>query len=476
MRAAQVGPSLPGRSCPVLAWRLAADVAEERGLPRGPGADAGDRDRPDDRGLPAAPPPLRAAGLDDACSRCSALGACLLMARVLARPARRPAPGSAAARRSALLLGLAALTRNEAVWLGARLGVAGLAAAGPSRASSASAPDRRRRPRSRCSSSRRWASRDWVVFGSPLPGQAISNALSVTGFDIFAWNDPPTLSRYLAVGPGRPARDAGGRACAHNLVNVLLLPGVPDLADRPASRCRGRRATGRCARWSCVGLVTFLVTSLRLPGRDDLGHVPPRGGAGPRAARSSSALLALDAGIACARRPARLDAAGRLARGAARPCSRPLLFSVGAAARRSAAARGATGAHVRGARAAQMAAIGAAARRLRRPGHPRLPDLAGGDGPGPERWRSPTRPPADVLDLARTRFAGHAAGSSSAGGPRRLAGDPGRADPAARCFGRSGCPYRRTRRTRRPSPVPGLPHRLRRPARTCRDRPARRSP
>ena len=46
-----------------------------------------------------------------------------------------------------------------------------------------------------------WALRDWAVFGNPLPGQAVANALSLTGFDIFAWSDPPTLSRYLAVGP-----------------------------------------------------------------------------------------------------------------------------------------------------------------------------------------------------------------------------------------------------------------------------------
>ena len=48
--------------------------------------------------------------------------------------------------------------------------------------------------------------RDWLVFGNPLPGQAAANALSVTGFDIFAWSDPPTLARYLAVGLGRWSR------------------------------------------------------------------------------------------------------------------------------------------------------------------------------------------------------------------------------------------------------------------------------
>ena len=71
-----------------------------------------------------------------------------------------------------------------------------------------------------------WAIRDWLVFGSPLPGQAVANALAVNGTDVFAWNDPPTLSRYLAVGPiGLIGMRIGG--IVHNLFNVLLLPGLP---------------------------------------------------------------------------------------------------------------------------------------------------------------------------------------------------------------------------------------------------------
>ena len=71
-----------------------------------------------------------------------------------------------------------------------------------------------------------WAIRDWLVFGSPFPGQAIANALSITGYDIFAWNDPPTLSRYLAVGP---IELLGMRVegILHNLFSVLVLPGLP---------------------------------------------------------------------------------------------------------------------------------------------------------------------------------------------------------------------------------------------------------
>src|SRR5688572_33083886 len=71
-----------------------------------------------------------------------------------------------------------------------------------------------------------FAIRNWLVFGSPLPGQAVTNAFSVTGFDIFAWNDRPTLARYLAVGPAR-LLDMRVEGTWHNLGSVLLLPGFP---------------------------------------------------------------------------------------------------------------------------------------------------------------------------------------------------------------------------------------------------------
>ena len=108
-----------------------------------------------------------------------------------------------------------------------------------------------------------WAIRNWVVFGSPLPGQSISNALSVTGFDIFAWNDPPTLARYLAVGP---AALLGMRVdgLLHNVFNVLILFGIPisvlGVLSLPwQARDRALRPV------ALTGLVTFLVTTLLFP-------------------------------------------------------------------------------------------------------------------------------------------------------------------------------------------------------------------
>ncbi|MEO5940165.1 MAG: hypothetical protein ABIZ72_04430, partial [Candidatus Limnocylindrales bacterium] len=104
---------------------------------------------------------------------------------------------------------------------------------------------------------------DWQVFGNPLPGQALANALSVTGFDIFAWQDPPTVSRYLAVGVVR-LLEMRAEGIGHNLFSVLLLPGAPlslvgVIALPLVVRLRSLRAV------TVVGGITFFVTSLIFP-------------------------------------------------------------------------------------------------------------------------------------------------------------------------------------------------------------------
>jgi hypothetical protein len=259
MRVSQVVPVLSGAVLSVLAWRLGADVAIERGLPTGRA-----RTLALGTGLTAAVylPLLLHAALPDSTILFGALalGACLLMTRTLAEP-RGARASDWRLIAIGVLLGLAALTRNEAVWLAlvwawlawrraelprpvrVRLivvvAVAAMVVFAP------------------------WAVRNTLVFGSPLPGQAVSNALSVTGFDIFAWNDPPTLSRYLAVGFEELVnmRVVG---FTHNLFNVLLLLGIPVsviglLAMPWQSRDRAQRPV------VLVALITFLVTSLVFP-------------------------------------------------------------------------------------------------------------------------------------------------------------------------------------------------------------------
>src|SRR4029077_9538031 len=117
-----------------------------------------------------------------------------------------------------VVIGLAALTRNEAIWLGFiwlligwRAGQLRLVVAVGGISLLVFAP---------C------MTRDGLALGGPLPGRLFANAFSVTGLDIFAWNDPPTLSRYLAVGPARLV-EMRVEGLSHNLFTVLLLPGMP---------------------------------------------------------------------------------------------------------------------------------------------------------------------------------------------------------------------------------------------------------
>ena len=288
--AAKVPAVLVGSLVPVLAWRLAADVAEERGLAPGRA-----RTLAIGTGLTAVVylPLILFGALPDSTMPFAtlALAATLLMTRILRRP-----PVGAAWRDTRLLglgvvLGLAALTRNEAAWLaltwaglawwsgprGRRIALVGIPAAiallifGP------------------------WAIRDWVVFGNPLPGQALANALSITGFDIFAWNDPPTLARYLAIGPARLV-ELRLEGIWHNLVNVLLAPGFPvALIGLVALPWTGRARSLRPL--VVVGIVTFLVTSLFFPVATTWGTFLHAAGA-IHVLLIVSALMALDAFIA----------------------------------------------------------------------------------------------------------------------------------------------------------------------------------
>jgi hypothetical protein len=191
-----------------------------------------------------------------------------------------------------VLLGLAALTRNEAAWLAlawvilawrlplprrervrriAVVAVAAIAVFAP------------------------WAVRDWLVFGNPLPGQALLNALSIDGRDIFAWQDQPTLARYLAAGPDVwiGTRVTG---ILHNLLNVLLIFGVPmsviGLLALPWTL--RHRATWPLA---IIAGVTFTLTSLLFPVSTTWGTFLHA--AGPvHVLLILSCLLALDRGIA----------------------------------------------------------------------------------------------------------------------------------------------------------------------------------
>ncbi|TME83359.1 MAG: hypothetical protein E6I45_03885 [Chloroflexi bacterium] len=259
--ASQLMPIVAGSLVPVLTWRLGADVALERGLPPGRrrvlalGA-----------GLTAAVylPLVLHSTLPDSTALFTvlALGACLLMARLAWEPrgARLRDPRLLLL---GVLFGLAALTRNEVAWLGVAWILVVLAAA----EEGTTAGERSRlitipgliglaifAP---------WAARDMMVFGSPFPGQALSNALSTSGFDIFAFRDPPTLARYLAVGPMTLLQQRV-EGVTHNLLTVLLLLGAPvSVIGLIALPWTGRAMALRPL--VVFSLLTFLITSLVFP-------------------------------------------------------------------------------------------------------------------------------------------------------------------------------------------------------------------
>ncbi len=291
LRASQAVTAILGALLCVLAWRLAADVAAERAMDPGRA-----RTLAIGTGLTAAvylPLLLHAVQPDSTILfGVLAVGACLLMTRVLRDPrgARLLDPRLVAL---GLLVGAAALTRNEALW------VAMVWAWLAIRRSGSPLPERLRligvvavvsllvfAP---------WAARDWAVFGNPLPGQAVSNALSVTGFDIFAWNDPPTLSRYLAVGPAR-LMEMRVEGLAHNVFNVLVFLGIPlsvigILALPWQARDRALRPV------VLVSAIAFLVTSLLFPVATTWGTFL-HAAAPVHVLIIVSALGALDAGLA----------------------------------------------------------------------------------------------------------------------------------------------------------------------------------
>ena len=263
--AAQVSSVLVGAVVPVLGWQSGRDVAAERQLPleRARWVALG-------VGLTSAVylPLVLNSSLPDSTMAFAVivLAACLLMTRIVRSPdgARLTDPRLLAL---GILIGLGAWTRNETAWLAliwvvfawrsikaprvVRARAVGVVAVV---ALVVFAP---------------WAYRDLKEFGSPLPGQAISNALYLTGYDIFAWNDPPTLARHLSLGPAGlvQLRLIG---LSHNLFNVLTLLGLPiSVLGIVALPWQARPFAIRPL--VAISLIMFLVTSLVFPAATQWG-------------------------------------------------------------------------------------------------------------------------------------------------------------------------------------------------------------
>ena len=264
-RAAQVVSVLASSVVAVLAWRLGADVAAEMQLPVGRARTMGVG-----TGLVAAAlgPLVIYGALPDSTALFAALSlaACLLMTRIAAGAGAAsdeviPARFDRRLIALGLLLGFAALTRSEAIWLALSwAAVAWLWTPGT------------RAPRARLIAVPAvvailvvapWVARDWLAFGTPLPGQTIGNALYLHSTDIFAYGDPPTLSRFLSAGPGTLAGIYTAGA-ANDLLGVLLITAFPvGLVGLLALPWVGRRTALRPL--VLVSVSTFVVTTVAFP-------------------------------------------------------------------------------------------------------------------------------------------------------------------------------------------------------------------
>jgi hypothetical protein len=289
--AAQVFSVFVGAVLPVLGWQLARDVAAERAFGR-----ARVRWVAFGTGLTSAAylPLILNSALPDSTMLFGAfaLAACLLMSRL----ARDPAGARATDPRLlalGILLGFGALTRNEAVWLALIWVVIAW------RAASLSPVERLRLIAVVAIVSfaifAPWAYRNLDVFGTALPSQAISNALHTTGHDLFAWNHPPTLERHLALGlDGLIALRVEG--LGHNLINVLLLLGMPvSVVGLLSLPWQGRGSAIRPL--MALSLITFLVTSLLFSAQTQWGTFL-HAAAPVHVLLVLSAVLAIDAGLA----------------------------------------------------------------------------------------------------------------------------------------------------------------------------------
>jgi hypothetical protein len=263
--AAQLSSVVVGGITAVLAWRLGADVAAERRLPAGRA-----RTLALGCGLTAAvylPLVLASAEPDSTIPFAAlSLGACILMGRLLAiARADRDATeriGLVSLVALGVLLGAAALTRNEAIWLALAWAILSWRLAAG-----------RRRTFARLVGVPAmvglaifvpWMVRDWLAFGSPLPGQVTANALALNRQDIFAWKDTPTLQRYLDAGLGR-LLELRWEAFIYDLAVVLIALGIPvgilGAIGLPAAARRG----GTLLPLTLFGLITFTVTTLVFP-------------------------------------------------------------------------------------------------------------------------------------------------------------------------------------------------------------------
>lgn len=228
-------------------------------------------------------------------------------ALAMAHHIRRPSIGTGVG--TGVLLGLAYLSRQEALYLGLTFLLLGI----PQFRGAAEAGASRPRQAVRLIlpvvaggllAVLPWLVRNLAAYGTLFPGQALENAYLATNEQIFAYAERPTLGSLLDQGPAV----IGGHiveALSHNLVAVILLPALPVgalgllaiLLNWRRSAARRDQAPTALGALLVSGLLTYLVTSVAFPVATrwgTFGHA-----AGPLlVGLTVVTVLALDAGVA----------------------------------------------------------------------------------------------------------------------------------------------------------------------------------
>jgi 4-amino-4-deoxy-L-arabinose transferase-like glycosyltransferase len=114
-----------------------------------------------------------------------------------------------------------------------------------------------------------WWIRNFAVFGTPTPGQLSDNAFLTHNEQIFAWQDHPSLSGFLAQGVGTIAGHIGVGE-SHNLFDVLIVPGVIIVVPALITLVYGwhrRAALMPSPLWALLwlGALTFVIDSVLFP-------------------------------------------------------------------------------------------------------------------------------------------------------------------------------------------------------------------
>ena len=257
LAAAQFGSVLLGATIAPLTWWVAAESAGRDGLEGRRAATVALG-----AGLVAVvfgPFLVAMAGPDSAVPfTVFSLAACAVMPRALGA-------GRGAGVLLGGLLGLAYLSRQEAVWLGLAylllvpraqgVRVVWRAVRWPILAGAAVVLP--------------WLIRNALTFEGGFLRQVLENAWFTRNEDVFAYLGRPTLGAFLAQGPGGILGHIAA-GLAHDLLDVLLVPGAPVgllglLALVALRRSPALRETGPLRALVLAGAVTFFVTGLVFP-------------------------------------------------------------------------------------------------------------------------------------------------------------------------------------------------------------------